>query len=160
MCLLLEKQQKQIEDLTAMMKELKDNSGSSSGVGQASVVSSAKMKNIICHYCKKPGHIKANCFKLKSRKEHLNSSDPVGKRATHWGIKIAHMGLVKRIFHSKNSKKSRSDLVGTCPVVVVQRGGVDMMCLVDSVSEVTTVTEPFTGNTFRNHLVTSMDGLV
>ena len=79
MCLLLEKQQKQIEDLTAMMKDLKDNSGISSGVGQAGVVSSTKKKNIICHYCKKPGHIKANCFKLKSRKEHLNSSNPVGK---------------------------------------------------------------------------------
>ena len=34
-------------------------------------------------------------------------------------------------------------MVGTCPVVVAQMGGVDVMCLVDSGSEVTTVTESF-----------------
>ena len=82
MCLLLEKQQKQIEDLTVMMKDLKDNLTSQSiiGTGQRSnSVPSVKNKDIICYYCKKTGHIKANCFKLKNRRECLNSYNPVAK---------------------------------------------------------------------------------
>ena len=63
-----------------MMKDLKDNnSGCTGGSSQVVPGSSTKKRDIICHYCKKPGHIKANCFKLKNKKGHLNSSNPVGQ---------------------------------------------------------------------------------
>ena len=74
MCSLLERQQKQIEDLTVMLKDLKGST-----VERPSVAPSVRNKDIICHYCKKPGHIKANCFKLKNRRDRLNSSMPVAK---------------------------------------------------------------------------------
>ena len=42
---------------------------------------------------------------------------------------------------SNQLPKSRSSIAGRCPVVTVQIGGIDILCLVDSGSEVTTITE-------------------
>jgi hypothetical protein len=31
--------------------------------------SKSRHKNLMCHYCKKKGHIKTNCFKLKKKQK-------------------------------------------------------------------------------------------
>ena len=60
----IDKQQKQIDELTKLVKDmrgLKPNHDSD--------------KKIYCYYCKKEGHIKSKCFKLKKRNESENSRD-------------------------------------------------------------------------------------
>lgn len=47
------------------------NSGGSSATNVAFV---SKRKSVVCHYCKKPGHFKAKCFKLK-RDQKKNGGD-------------------------------------------------------------------------------------
>ena len=76
-CQLLEKQQKQIEELNSAMKDLKGHHSQIQKDGQKE--SETKKKVISCFYCKKPGHIKANCFSLKNRKADLNLKNPVAK---------------------------------------------------------------------------------
>ena len=92
MVLLLEKQQKQIDGLTDALKQLKssdtprkyglkskyihtDDKQESGNVQSGNNCSGASSdpdekqskRSIVCHYCKKTGHYKSQCYKLKNR---------------------------------------------------------------------------------------------
>lgn len=76
-CHLLEKQQKQIEDLAMVVKDLKGNRAQTDSDSKSDTT--VKKKALTCYYCKKEGHIKANCLLLKGRRSNLNFNNPVAK---------------------------------------------------------------------------------
>lgn len=93
MCVLLEKQQKQISELNDLVSgmakgfnhrksynphEKKAGDVSNDQSGEQKSDGKQYKKSVVCHYCKKLGHYKSECYKLKARQngQDLNSEVP------------------------------------------------------------------------------------
>lgn len=72
---IITKQQKQIEELTGLVKELKSINDKPS---HSRYNPPRRFRSVTCFYCKEKGHIKANCFKLKKDND-LNRQPPADK---------------------------------------------------------------------------------
>lgn len=59
-----------------LQEELRRNDGASNTNNTALVAkNSFKKKSIICHYCSKPGHVKAKCYKMKNDQKKSDQKD-------------------------------------------------------------------------------------
>ncbi len=107
----------------------------------------------ICLRCHKPGHVLRQC-RQGPRPRAVSPS--VETNATPVATGPSGMGDRERtsINNAISSMQNSPSLMGKCPIIDVMMGGVEVKCLLDTGSMVTTITESFFKEAFK-HLMTA-----
>ncbi|KAL6485918.1 hypothetical protein MHYP_G00053100 [Metynnis hypsauchen] len=141
-----------ISELTQAVKDLTVHRVSASGTVSKpkAIPKYTEEGQPICFRCDIPGHVAKHCpRKPGSRKVTSASISSQGNETPPVVVSRAIQGSP---VDSDNVQPSRDHLlqraIGTCPIVELEIGGVKTRCLLDTGSQVSTITEQF----FRKHL--------
>ena len=152
---MFEEQQKQIKDLTEAVNKMSRSNPRfpqnpphyGNEFQNQPQPGPSRRQPITCHYCKKVRHIQRFCRKKQYDEKNNIKGKPVGDRGwTQDQNQASQYKIDTNMDRGQPNYPEVSRVIGRCPEVIATFDGVKVNCLLDSGSEVTTVTQDFYEN--------------